>query len=165
MSATAGIVVSSIHVASTSLYLGGAITMELLLRHAQRDLPGPQTAVTCQVSGKMWRWWAQGALGLAGVSFFVSAARIASAPAGIVVVYSGVWFSLFLILLVLSYRAHPALARRVPPDAPPEIRARNRQELRKAIARMDKLLRAELCLAAALTFVSSAYLEAIGRAP
>jgi uncharacterized membrane protein len=148
----------SVHVASTALYLGGAVTMELVLRYAQRELPGPQTAVTCQVSGRIWRWWAQAALVVAGATFIISATRAAS-PAAVLVVYLFIWCSLGAVLTVMSYRAHPALARKVSPDASFEERSRSRDELKKAIATMDRLLRAELGLATLLTVVSASYVE------
>lgn len=154
------IVLTSVHVAATALYLGGAVTMEFVLRHAQRELPGPQTAVTCQVSGRMWRWWAQGALALAGVSFAVST-RMAGPPPGMVLVYILVWSSLVAVLVLLSYRAHPALARKIPPGASAEERSSSREELKKAIARMDRLLRLELGLATLLTLISAAYFETL----
>ncbi len=154
------IALSSVQLAATVLYLGGAVTMELVLRYAQRELPGPQTAVTCQVSGRRWRWWAQGSLAAAGLAFLGSS-RSEPAPVALTVAYWAVWALLAGLLVVMSYRAHPALARKLDPGADPEQRRRSREELKKAIVRMDRLLRAELVLAFLLAFVSALYFEEV----
>ncbi len=157
------IALSAVQLCATALYLGGAVTMELVLRYAQRELPGPQTAVTCQVSGRRWRWWAQGSLAVAGLAFFGSS-RSQPPPPALGVAYWTVWTVLAGVLLVMSYRAHPAMARKIDPGADSEERRRRREELKKAIARMDRLLRTELALASLLAFVSSLYFEAVTAA-
>lgn len=151
---------------SAALYLGGAISMELLLRHAQRYLPGPQTAVTCQVSGKVWKRWGQGALLVWGASTLGLLAwvlpRALSRALG--TAFFVVWIALAGVLATLSLVAHPALAQRIRPNASSEERLRAREELKRAIRRMDVLLRVELALASLLTLLTAVIAEeAISR--
>lgn len=135
-----------------AIYLGGAISMELILRFAQADLPGPQTAITCKVSGDLWKWIALVSLSITGLS--VAAMIILTYPVipnrwyGLAAVGFGAsWIALMSILIKMSFRAHPALAFRPDPSMPPEEFAETRQALKRAIRRMDVLLRTELSIA------------------
>jgi predicted Kef-type K+ transport protein len=154
---------------SAVLYVGGALSMEVLLRYAQRSLPGSQTAVTCQVSGRLWKRWAQGALVLWGLSTLglgvtgrYEGDRLQITMA--LTAFAIFWLALSGVLATLSLVAHPALAKRLEPGASEEKKAEWRLELRRAIRRMDRLLRVELSLALALAFVT-AFLVASSEQP
>lgn len=138
-----------------ALYLGGAISMELILRFAQEDLPGPQTAVTCKVSGDRWKWIALFTILATGAStlpmVLMRSPVIPSAYGWVyvtaIVGCAAAWAALLTILVKMSFRAHPALAFRPDPSMSPEEFAETRQALKRAIRRMDLLLRAELGIA------------------
>ena len=59
---------TSLHVLGWALYLGGAATMEVVWRPAQRDIPPGQTAVLCQRMGLRYRWLALSSLVVIAVS-------------------------------------------------------------------------------------------------
>lgn len=135
-----------------AIYLGGAVSMELILRFAQVDLPGPQTAITCKVSGDLWKWIALISLSATGLSVTTMIAlrspMISSGWHGLAVAgFAASWIALMSILVKMSFRAHPALAFRPDPSMPPEEFAETRQALKRAIRRMDLLLRTELGIA------------------
>lgn len=135
-----------------AIYLGGAVAMELILRFAQEDLPGPQTAITCKVSGDLWKWIALVSLSITGVSIaamlLLRSSVIPSGWYGVATAGFGAsWVALMSILIKMSFRAHPALAFRPDPSMPPEEFAETRRALKRAIRRMDILLRTELGIA------------------
>ena len=47
---------ATIHVIAWSIYAGGAITMEFILRDAQRTMPPAQIGVVCKRAGSRYRW-------------------------------------------------------------------------------------------------------------
>jgi uncharacterized membrane protein len=139
-----------VHVVSWSTYVGGALVMELVWRPAQQALPPSQTAVACQWMGRRYRWLSLVALLAAGVS---GVARLDGAPdlgtsrGRLVVLVVVLWALLLGVLGLLAVAAHPALHVRTPATMSEDDRAAARQEVRRAIRRMDLLLRLELTLA------------------
>lgn len=150
-----------VHVVAWSTHVGGTLVMELVWRPAQAHLPPSQTAVACQWMGRRYRWLALTALLAAGASGAVRLAdadlRSPSAPADPLSWSHGygrtmiaavvVWVALLAILGLLAVLAHPALHVRTPADMTDAERQAARQQVRRAITRMDRLLRLELVLA------------------
>jgi hypothetical protein len=58
-----------------------------------------------------------------------------------------VWVAMCVTLGGIAFSGHPSLHTRVSAEATDEERKASRQQVRRAIARMDKLLRADLLLA------------------
>ncbi|MCZ7525664.1 MAG: hypothetical protein M5U14_04310 [Acidimicrobiia bacterium] len=138
-----------LHTAGWSVHLGGAVAMELVWRPVQRHIPGSQTAVVCQTMGRRYRWLsaiALGLVGLSGVARLVQRGELdLTSPYGrTVVALSVVWLVLVATLALLAVVAHPALHVRTPASMTDEERAAARHEVRRAIERMDRLLRFEL---------------------
>jgi uncharacterized membrane protein len=145
---------SYLHVLSWSTYVGGALVMEFVWRPAQEALPPSQTAVACQWMGRRYRWLSLIALVVAGIS---GVARLDGVPdAGtatgrLVLLTVGLWAVLLVVLGQLALAAHPALHVRTPATMTEQDRQAARQEVKRAIRRMDRLLRFELvCALAAL---------------
>ena len=72
---------------------------------------------------------------------------ILSVLGGLVVLVGVLWALLLGVLGLLAVAAHPALHVRTPATMSEDDRAAARQEVRRAIRRMDLLLRLELTLA------------------
>jgi uncharacterized membrane protein len=141
---------SFVHVVSWSAYVGGALVMELVWRPAQQALPPSQTAVACQWMGRRYRWLSLVALLGAGISGFVrldGAPDLASSRGRLVATVVGLWLLALAVLGLLALAAHPALHVRTPATMSEQDRAAARQKVRRAIRRMDILLRFELMLA------------------
>lgn len=149
------------------LYLGGAITMELVLRYAQEDLPGPQTAVTCRVAGDRWKWIALASLSTFGAGGILSVLlRGPLIPVAwgwaytVGLIGSALCWSFLMWLLVrMTFGAHPALSLRPDPSMPKAEFDQTREALKRAIKRMDRFLRAELFVALAMTAFASLVLQ------
>lgn len=151
------------HVLGWSVYVGGALGMELIWRPAQQDIPPSQVAVTCQRMGRRYRWIALSSLAVIGVSGAVRLARLEYVSLwpirlqGPLVLFSGYgrlmlagvasWLLLVGIVTTMSFAAHPALHVRTSPEMSPENRAAARARVAKAIKRMNLLLRLELVVA------------------
>lgn len=144
---------SYLHVLGWSVYIGGALVMELIWRPAQESMPQSQIAVACQWMGRRYRWVAAIALGTVGVSG-AALAVLSDEPmtlaepwgrnlAALVVV----WVALAVTLAAITFYGHPSLHTRMRPDLSDEERRAAREQVRRAIARMDKLLRVDLFLA------------------
>lgn len=144
-----------------AVYLGGALVMELVWRPVQEHLPMAQIGVACQQMGRRYRWVALTMLmttGAAAVADLVARAPDVSLspddPYGRTVLVLGVcWVTLVGIVGLMAFLAHPALHVRMASDLDPEARAVARARVARAIARMDRCLRAELIVALVTTFV------------
>ena len=145
-----------IHVLAWSVYLGGSIAMELLLRHAQNYMKGSQVSVVCQNSGKKYRWISFVCLILLMLTGWlrVSGSEIQS-PAGewILTGLVVLWVLLLCILALLAFHVHPELHIRVSASMTEAQVQHERQRVGVAIRRMDFWVRAELVLALLATLL------------
>lgn len=141
--------VATAHVLAWSVYLGGAIVMEFVLRHAQASMRGSQVAIVCQKAGYRYRWWSCVCLTLLLISGIVLARPIVpgSGQAIVVMALGGVWLALVLLLALLSFYIHPELHIRVAPSMSEDEVKEERKRVGRAIVRMDITVRAELGLA------------------
>ena len=149
-----------LHTAAWSLHVGGAITMEFVLRHAQRTMPPSQVAEVCKNAGMRWRWFALGALLLVGVTVVLlvlrlSEADLAARPGeprlalddayGRTLVYlTAGWVLLIAAVSAMGFWAHPAQRRRSSPEMTREQIQEERRRVGRAIRIMDRILRFEL---------------------
>ena len=144
------VVVSTLHALAWSVYVGGAVCMELVLRHAQQFMKPSQIAVVCQKSGKSYRWWSFVCL-LVLFATGVALARhsglalnrldLASiALWGLVTL----WFAQLFILGLLSFRIHPDMHARLASDMTEEQIKIERARVGRAIVSMDRTVRIEL---------------------
>jgi len=164
-------VLAAVHAAGWAVYVGGAITMEFILRYAQRTMPPSQVAVVCKNSGGRYRWFALGSLlvvGLTGVLMVLrqDTADLAGRPGDPVLslsdpygrtllLLSAGWLVLATIVASMAFWMHPAQARRSRPDmTEDEIRA-ERRRVGLAISRMNHLLKTELVLSIAMVAVGA----------
>lgn len=144
------VIVSAVHAAAWSIYVGGSICMELVLRYAQRFMRPSQVAVVCQNSGRRYRWWsfycllallASGALLVWHFRLPLSPATLTGAALwGLVVL----WTVQMSILGLLSFRIHPDMHARLSSDMTPEQMKIERARVGVAIVRMDRTVRVEL---------------------
>ena len=139
---------ATVHALAWSIYVGGAIIMELVLRYAQASMRPSQVAVVCQKAGHRYRWWSCLCLALLLLTGLALARPIVSgSPEAIVLfVLGGVWLALVLILALLSFYIHPEMHIRVSSSMTEEEVGRERQRVGRAIVRMDITVRIELAL-------------------
>lgn len=144
---------SFLHVLGWSTYIGGALVMELIWRPAQEAMPQSQIAVACQWMGRRYRWVAAVSLALIGLTGAVMLVHsdepltVSSSWGRTMVALIVVWFALVFTLGAITFYGHPSLHTRMSADASDEEREASRERVRRAIARMDKLLRLDLFLA------------------
>lgn len=145
-----------------SVYLGGALVMELVWRPAQQHLPMSQIGVACQVMGRRYRWLALAMLAViaaTGLSLLPGrgpGTLTASTGYGrTVLALAGCWVLLAALVVGMAFAAHPALHARGSADLTPEARAEARAGVGRAIRRMDALLRVELAVALAATLLGA----------
>jgi uncharacterized membrane protein len=159
------------HAWAWAIYAGGAVTMEFILRFAQRTMPPSQVAVVCKNAGGRYRWFALGsllAIGLTGVLMVIrtSTADLAGRPGDPVLslndpygrtllLLSVGWLVLMGIVATMAFWMHPAQARRSRPDMTQEEIQAERRRVGRAISRMNHLLRAELVIALAMLAVGA----------
>ncbi|MHB8245593.1 MAG: hypothetical protein ACYDGN_09620 [Acidimicrobiales bacterium] len=133
-----------------ALYLGGSVAMELIWRPVQRYLPPGQVNVVCQKMGRRYRWIALGSLAVAGFALvpalwhsdFLSSAYGRTAWADL-----GCWALAVVGVTTMALSAHPALHRRHGASLSSEEQTAARERTRRAIRRMDVLLRADIAIA------------------
>ncbi len=123
--------------------------MEFVLRHAQNYIPPSQIAVVCQKSGKTYRWVSA----LCLTALLVTGIGLA-APQGASEVYgkalvgiSALWVILVVLLALLAFYVHPEMHIRVSPTMSAEEVQAERQRVKRAIVRMDIIVRMELACA------------------
>lgn len=145
-----------------SVYLGGALVMELVWRPAQEHMPMSQIGVACQLMGRRYRWVALTMLSvIAVVSLTLLPGRapetlvISSSFGRTILVLVICWFLLVALVGSMAFFAHPALHVRMPSHLDPEARAAARAEVGRAIRRMDLILRMELVVALVATFFAA----------
>ncbi len=154
-------VLSTVHVLCWSIYVGGAICMELVLRYAQNYMKPSQIAVVCQHSGKRYRWWSFYCLLLLMISGILLA-QTQPAPFdpstkyGLIVWFLCVlWVIQLAILGVLSFRIHPDMHARLTSRMREEEMRIERARVGVAITRMDRTVRLELACALVALFAGS----------
>ena len=156
---------SAVHCLSWSIYAGGAICMELVLRHAQNYMKPSQIAVVCQHSGKRYRWWSLfcllGLL-LSGVPMALIGSGGSTASGNYVMVLATLtllWLALMLTLGLLSFRFHPEMHLRVSSSMTRAQIADERQRVASAITNMDITVRLELgCVILAVALGAAVHL-------
>ena len=154
---------ATIHVIAWSIYVGGAITMEFILRYAQRTMPPSQIGVVCKRAGSRYRWVALATLGVIGASGLAMVLdtgdtglrgrlgdprlSLGDAYDRTLLLLTIAWtISLFLVSL-MAFRLHPAQSKRVRQDMTQDEVATERQRIGRAIHHMEITLRAELVTA------------------
>lgn len=151
-----------LHAIGWSVYAGGAITMEWVLRYAQRTMPPSQVAVVCKRSGGRYRWFGLVSLlviGLTGLGMVLRtddadlAGRVGSPrlsladPYGRTLLLLAIaWFVLAAAVAAMAFWLHPAQAKRSPAEATPEAIQRERERVGRAIRLMDRVLKLELAV-------------------
>lgn len=140
---------ATLHILAWSVYVGGAIVMEFVLRYAQGSMRPSQVAVVCQNAGKRYRWCSLLCLVLLLLTGLFLAEPIVdgSSEAGILKVLSAVWLILAGLLALLSFYIHPEMHIRVSSSMSEEEVTKERQRVKRAITRMDAVVRIELALA------------------
>jgi uncharacterized membrane protein len=140
----------AIHAMSWSIYVGGSICMELVLRHAQDYMRPSQIAVVCQNSGMKYRWWSLGCLILLLATGVLLAQKHpdsfnAESARGLITISMCVlWLVQILILAFLSFRVHPEMHLRVSSAMTEEQIQKERKRVGAAIVQMDITVRLEL---------------------
>ena len=141
-----------------SVYLGGALVMELVWRPAQEHMPMSQIGVACQRMGRRYRWIALAMLCVIGVTSLTmlpgrapDTLTLSSRFGRSVLTLVLLWFVLVALVASMAFSAHPALHVRMSSDLDPDARAAARAEVGRAIRRMDRILRSELVIALVAT--------------
>lgn len=159
------IVIGFAFTVALSVYLGGALVMELVWRPAQRDLPPPQVGVLCQRMGRRYRWVALGALGLLAVAWTAWRAlgrATVPLPAGVapaqllagaslVTLAAACWGVLVALVLAMGVLLHPRSHWRGRAGAGGTGAIETRRRRLRAMRVMEVLLRVELAVALAAT--------------
>lgn len=151
---------ATVHVLAWSCYVGGAITMELILRYAQRTMPPSQVGIVCKHAGSRYRWYALALLAVIGASGLAMMLHTGDSglrgrlgdpelslanPYGRTLLLLAIAWAISVTLVsLMAFRLHPAQAKRVRADMTPEEVAAERQRVWRAIRRMEVTLRAEL---------------------
>lgn len=144
---------SFLHMLGWSTYLGGALVMEFVWRPAQEAMPQSQIAVACQWMGRRYRWIAATSLALIALSGVALAAggdeelTLSNSWGRTLAALVLVWLALVVTLAVISLSGHPGLHTRMAADVSESERTEAREKVRRAIRRMDMLLRVDLALA------------------
>ncbi len=153
---------SWLHTAAWAIYVGGALTMEWVLRYAQREMPGSQVGVVCKNAGMRYRWLALACLVVIGITGGWMLLRLDDAqllaregapvlslsdPYGRTILLLTVTWALMLATVAgMAFVLHPAQRKRSKPEMTKEEIAAERERVGRAIARMDKALKFELVL-------------------
>lgn len=138
------------HTLAWAVYVGGAITMELVLRHAQQFMRPSQVAVVCQRSGRSYRWW----------SFYALLVLLATgiplawnrpggfdpggATGAVTWALCVVWLVQLGLLALLAFKVHPDMHARADATMSEAEIKEERQRIGQAIRRMDLVVRIEL---------------------
>lgn len=148
----------AMHATAWAVYVGGAVTMEWILRYAQRTMPPSQVGVVCKNAGMRYRWLALGCLIVIAVTGLFMVIRIDGGDAGApdvslsdaygrtLVLLTAAWLALTGTVAFMAFWLHPAQRKRSLPDNTPEEVAAERQRIGRAIKRMDHALKFELIL-------------------
>lgn len=150
-----------LHVVGWSTYVGGALVMEFVWRPAQDAMPQSQIAVACRWMGRRYRWIAACSLAVLAVSGVGLAARsehqltLSTSWGRTACALVLVWLALAATLGAITFHGHPSLHTRMRADLPEEERRAAREQVRRAIGRMDLLLRIDLALALVAALLGS----------
>jgi putative copper export protein len=155
---------SWLHTAAWAIYVGGALTMEWVLRYAQREMPGSQVGIVCKNAGMRYRWLALGCLAVIGITggwmvLRLDDAELLAREGTPVLSLSDAYGRTLLLLCVswvllaatvafMAFVLHPAQRKRSKPEMTKEEVAAERERVGRAIGRMDKALKFELVLSA-----------------
>ena len=154
---------ATIHVIAWSVYVGGAITMEFILRYAQRTMPPSQIGVVCKRAGGRYRWLALAMLGVIGASGLAMVLETGDSglrgrlgdprlslgdPYGrTLLLLTLAWAVSLALVSLMAFRLHPAQSKRVKHDMSQEEVAAERLRVGRAIRHMELTLRSELVTA------------------
>ncbi len=151
---------AALHAVAWAVYVGGSITMEWVLRYAQRTMPPSQVGVVCKNAGTRYRWFALASLSVIGVTGLAMLLRLSDAdlaarpgapslslddPYGRTMLLLAIgWLALFATVTSMAFWLHPAQRKRSRPDMTSEAIAAERQRIGRAIKHMDRALKFEL---------------------
>lgn len=151
---------AGLHAVAWAVYVGGSITMEWVLRYAQRTMPPSQVGVVCKNAGTRYRWFALASLTVIGVTGLAMVLRLSEAdlaaragspvlspgdPYGRTLLLLSIgWVVLFATVSAMAFWLHPAQRKRSRPDMTSEEIAAERQRIGRAIKQMDRALKFEL---------------------
>ena len=151
---------ATVHALAWAVYVGGSITMEWVLRYAQRTMPPSQVGVVCKNAGTRYRWFALAsllAIGASGAAMFLRiddtelAARAGSPELSLGDSYGRTmllltvgWLALAATVAAMAFWLHPAQRKRSRPDMTSEAIAAERLRIGRAIKQMDRALKFEL---------------------
>jgi putative copper export protein len=151
---------ATVHALAWAVYVGGSITMEWVLRYAQRTMPPSQVGVVCKNAGTRYRWFALVSLlviGASGAAMFLRiddaelAARAGSPELSLGDSYGRTmllltvgWLALAATVAAMAFWLHPAQRKRSRPDMTSEAIAAERLRIGRAIKQMDRALKFEL---------------------
>ena len=153
-------VLAATHAAAWAIYAGGSITMEWVLRYAQRTMPPSQVGVVCKNAGTRYRWFALGSLLVTGITGAAMVLRLddteladrmgspeltlSDSYGRTLLLLAAGWLALFATVAGMAFWLHPAQRKRSRPDMTSEAIAAERQRIGVAIKRMDRALKFEL---------------------
>lgn len=151
---------AALHAVAWAVYVGGSVTMEWVLRYAQRTMPPSQVGVVCKNAGTRYRWFALASLSVIGVTGLAMVLRLSDAelaardgapqlsladPYGRTMLLLGIgWLALFATVSGMAFWLHPAQRKRSSPEMTSEAIAIERLRIGRAIKRMDRALKFEL---------------------
>lgn len=144
----------AMHASAWAIYVGGALTMEWILRYAQRTMPPSQVGVVCKNAGMRYRWLALGCLVVIGLTGLVMLFRLDDTSDialtnsyGRTMLLLGIaWALLIATVALMAFWLHPAQRKRSRPEMSDAEVAAERQRIGRAIKRMDHALKFELVL-------------------
>lgn len=152
----------AMHASAWAIYVGGAITMEWILRYAQHTMPPSQVGVVCKNAGMRYRWLALGCLAVIGASGLAMilrvddgelAGRLGSPELSLsdsygrtLLLLTIAWGLLAATVAYMAFWLHPAQRKRSRPEMSDGDVAAERQRIGRAIKKMDHALKFELVL-------------------
>lgn len=154
-----GTALSTIHALAWSVYVGGAICMEGVLRYAQNFMKPSQTAHVCEWSGKRYRWWSAVCLTIlmaTGIPLTFLTGLHETPYLLVVLLLVGLWVVQVAVLVLLTFRVHPDMHARLLPSMSKEEMQVERARVGLAIVRMDRTVRIELAVAVVAMLAGSA---------
>ncbi len=149
-----------LHTVAWAVYVGGAITMEWVLRYAQRTMPPSQVAEVCKKAGARYRWFGLASILVVGATGLAMVLRIDDSnlarqaghpelnlgdPYGQTLVLLAVaWAVLLGAVSSMAFWLHPAQSKRSRPEMTKEEVQLERERVGRAIRNMDRVLKLEL---------------------
>lgn len=151
---------AALHAVAWAVYVGGSITMEWVLRYAQRTMPPSQVGVVCKNAGTRYRWFALASLLVIGATGLLMLARLDGSELAertgspeltlsdsygrTMLLLAAGWFALLATVSAMAFWLHPAQRKRSRPEMTAEAIAAERQRIGRAIKHMDFALKFEL---------------------